>query len=80
MTDRFFCDMLNRAAGLVELSHAQCFSLIGDALHLMVQDYQLEENRRKAARIEQLQLEGLQTPQDGAAVDQALFLFGPYRT
>ena len=72
-TDRFFCEVKQKAVGIRELAEAQCFAVLVHAVSDLQQLVADELNRRKASRVKQLELEGLLTASDRAAMNQALF-------
>lgn len=69
-TDRFFCEITSKAAGLKELADAKCFNAVVDSVVLIEQVIAAEIARREQARHKQLELEGLLTASDRAAVNQ----------
>lgn len=71
LADRFFCDARGKAEGIKYLAEAQCFSALVDAVELLNQAVKTEVERRAGERFRQMEIEGLLSASDRAAVNQA---------
>lgn len=70
--DRFFCEVKRRSQDVAELADGQCFTLVCLAVKVLVHEIEVEEQRLNDDRFKQLELEGLLSASDRAAVNQAL--------
>lgn len=70
---RFFYTVKAKLQGIEALMEVDCIAAAHDAAMLLVAALSEEGARRGAERIRQLELEGLLTPSDRAAVNQREF-------
>lgn len=68
---RFFADIKMKAEGLKYCCDIESFTLVAEAVALLLDEVIVEKRRRDRSRTDQLELEGLLSASDRAAINQA---------
>lgn len=71
IADRFFADIKAKAEGVKYLADEHCFAVLVDAVALLAEAMSIELQRRTVERERQMEIEGLLSASDRAAVNQA---------